>query len=268
MTSLPNGASAAARDSISPPLLRIEGLTRRFAGIVAVDRVDLEIRLGQIVSLIGPNGSGKTTLFNCVTGFLKPEAGRVWYKGGDITNQRPDKIALRGICRTFQNVRIFPGLTVLQNMLVSVQQHQEENLLARALHTARIAHLEEQAAERAMLLLKQVQLDRLADEPAHNLVYGRRKLLEFACALMPDPDLVMLDEPAAAVSTSLVDQMKAYIKLLNQQGTTFFIVEHNMGVVMDVSHRIFVLDYGRKIAEGTPGEIQADERVREAYFGR
>lgn len=250
------------------PLLTVSHLTKRFAGVVALNRVDLEIRAGAVTSLIGPNGSGKTTLFNCVTGFLRPEEGQIRYRGEVITHLRPDKIALRGICRTFQNVRIFPGLTVLDNMLVSLQQHQEDDLLQRALHTPRIRRLEAQATERARHLLAQVRLDGLRDEMANNLPYGQRKLLEFACALMPDPGLVMLDEPAAGVSTARVDQMKQFIQVLNREGKAFFIVEHNMGVVMDVSHHIIVLDYGQKIAEGPPSAIQQDARVREAYFGR
>lgn len=250
------------------PLLKVSGVTKRFAGVVALNRVDLEVQPGRVTSLIGPNGSGKTTLFNCVTGFLRPEEGRIWYQGEDITNLRPDKIALRGICRTFQNVRIFPSLTVLENMLVSVQQHQEENLLQRVLHTPRILKLEAAATERALYLLEQVQLHPLRDEAAINLPYGQRKLLEFACTLMPDPGLVMLDEPAAGVSTARVDQMKRFIQALNKEGKTFFVVEHNMGVVMDVSHHIVVLDYGVKIAEGVPSAIRQDPRVQEAYFGR
>lgn len=250
------------------PLLALSGVTKRFNGVVAVDHVDLEIRPGELVCLIGPNGSGKTTLFNCITGFLTPEEGRILLGEADITHERPDRIALRGISRTFQNVRIFPGMTVLENLLVSLQQFQEENLLLRTLHAPRIRRLDAGGIDRAMHLLELVQLADHAHEEAYNLVYGQRKLLEFACSLIPDPVLVLLDEPAAGVSTALVNQMKQLILQLNQQGKTFLVVEHNMGVVMDISQRIIVLDYGVKIAEGLPGEIQKNPQVREAYFGR
>lgn len=250
------------------PVLALDGLTKRFNGVTAVDHVDMALYDGELLSLIGPNGSGKTTLFNCVTGFLKPEEGTITFNGHDITSERPDKVALRGISRTFQNVRIFPGLTVFDNLMLALQQHQEDNLLARAVRSGRIRRLEGESAEQVDELLEQVGLTALRDEKAHNLVYGQRKMLEFACAVIPDPPLVMLDEPAAGVSTSMVDQMKAYILELNRQGKSFLVVEHNMGVVMDISQRIVVLDYGKKIAEGTPEEIQQNEQVREAYFGR
>ena len=261
-------SNSSPQTANSVPMLEVRGLTKRFDGVIAVDQVDMAIYPGELVSLIGPNGSGKTTMFNCVTGFLRPEGGHVLFRDEDITNERPDKIALRGICRTFQNVRILPSLTVFQNLMVALQQHQEDSLLNRTLRTRGIRQLEAESGERADALLEQAGLAHLRDEEAHNLVYGQRKLLEFACALIPDPDLVMLDEPAAGVSTAMVDQMKESILELNKQGKTFLVVEHNMGVVMDISQRIVVLDYGRKIAEGLPSEIQQNKLVREAYFGR
>lgn len=253
--------------SAGKPLLQVQGLVKHFSGITAVNEVDLHVDEGELVSLIGPNGSGKTTFFNCVTGFLVPDEGRVQYRGEDITGLRPDRIALKGICRTFQNVRIFPGLSVMDNLILSLQQHQEDSLLQRALRTSRIRLLEEISIERATTLLDRVGLMHMRDESAADLVYGQRKLLEFACALIPDPDLIMLDEPAAGVSTALVDRMKEHIQELHHAGKSFLLVEHNMGVVMDISQRIVVLDYGKKIAEGSPREIQDNELVREAYFG-
>lgn len=249
------------------PLLHVQDLVKRFIGVTAVDRVDMHVNKGELVSLIGPNGSGKTTFFNCVTGFLTPEEGRILYRGKDITGARPDRIALKGVCRTFQNVRIFPGLSVLDNLTLSLQQHQEDSILRRALRTARIRRLEAVAIERAEFLLEKVDLIHMRHEPAEDLVYGQRKLLEFACALAPDSELIMLDEPAAGVSTALVDRMKQHIQELHHEGKSFLLVEHNMGVVMDISQRIVVLDHGKKIAEGSPREIQDNELVREAYFG-
>ena len=250
------------------PLLEIRQLTKRFSGVVALHQVDMAIYPHERISLIGPNGSGKTTLFNCITGFYRPEEGQVIYKGKEITHERPDEISLRGITRTFQNVRIFPSLSVAENLAISLQQHQEDNLFNRIFHTGNIRHLDKETAEKVEVMLGMVGLAHLGDERAASLGYGHRKLLEFACALIPDPDLIMLDEPAAGVNTAMVDQMKRYIMQFNQQGKTFLIVEHNMGVVMDISQRIVVLDYGEKIAEGTPAEIRENPRVGEAYFGK
>ncbi len=249
-------------------LIEVQGLTKRFIGVTAVDCVDMKVYSGELVSLIGPNGSGKTTLFNCITGFLRSEEGRVVFRGRDITHERPDKIVLQGISRTFQNVRVFPSLSVLDNLLVSLQQHQEEDLWRRTFHAPKIQRLEREAVERALQLLEMIGLTDLREEPAHKLVFGQRKLLEFACALIPDPDLVLLDEPAAGVGTAMVEQMKQHILELNRAGMTFLVVEHNMGVVMDISDRIVVLDHGQKIAEGSPEAIREDPRVLEAYFGK
>lgn len=249
------------------PIFRIEGVTKRFSGVTAVDNVNINVYPGELLSIIGPNGSGKTTLFNCITGFLRPEEGKIFFNDTEITQLSPDRISLMGLGRTFQSVSVFPSLTVMENMLVSVQQHQEENNLKRIFQTRGIRKLENDAKERASSLLERVKLFDLRNELAENLVYGQRKMLEFVCALMPDPKVVMLDEPAAGVNTSMVDDMKKHILDLNAEGKTILLVEHNMGVVMDISQRIVVLDYGKKIAEGLPEEIRVNAKVQEAYFG-
>jgi len=249
-------------------LLEVRGLTKRFLGVTAVDRVDLTVEPGELVSLIGPNGSGKTTLFNCVTGYLGADGGRVLVRGRDLTNAPPHRVARLGVARTFQQVSVFPRLTALENLLVFLQQHQEESVLARLVRAPGVRRLEAAAIERARRLLDLVGLDAKAGLPAGSLSYGQRKLLAFAGALMPDPDLLLLDEPAAAVNPTMINQMKEHILGLHRQGKTVVLVEHNMDVVMDISQRVVVLDHGQKIAEGTPEAIRRDPRVIEAYFGR
>jgi ABC-type branched-subunit amino acid transport system ATPase component len=249
-------------------LLEIRGLTKRFLGVTAVDSVSFAIERGELVSLIGPNGSGKTTLFNCITGYLPSDGGTITFRGSDVTGAAPHRMSRLGIGRTFQLVSVFPRLSVLENLLVFLQQHQEESFFGRLVRSRRLRGLEAAAVERARTLLALVGLGEREAMPAGNLSYGQRKLLAFAAALMPDPELILLDEPAAAVNPTMINQMKDHIRMLHGQGKTILLVEHNMDVVMDISQRIVVLDHGQKIAEGPPEAIRRNPEVIEAYFGR
>jgi LPS export ABC transporter ATP-binding protein len=241
-------------------LLEVNKLTKRFGGITAIDNVSLQIEEGEIVGLIGPNGSGKTTLFNCISGFYRPDEGKILFNGEDITNLRMCDISKRGIARTFQLTRIFPRLSVIQNMIVA-QSHKNENILmAFRKSTTEIR-------EKALKLLKFVGLDHLKNEPAGELSYGQQKLLEFAMSLMQDPKLLLLDEPAAGINPVMIEKIKEYIREVNKKGLTIFLIEHKMDVVMDLCKRIYVLNYGKLIAEGKPKEIQENPEVLEAYLG-
>ena len=231
-------------------ILSVENVRKSFGGVTAVNGVSLTLETGHIYGLIGPNGSGKTTLFNCVTGLERLDAGRVIFQRDRIDHLRPSAIARRGIGRTFQVIRVFPELTALENLLVVTRG-------ARA-----------DAERRGRELLEFVRLGGLAGEYAGNLSYGQQKLVEFVRMLMTDPTLILLDEPAAGVNRTLLNDLLDAVARLRDAGKTVLLVEHDMKVVMGLCETVFVLDHGEKIAEGPPGAIQADERVIEAYFGR
>ena len=231
-------------------ILDVRGVSKRFGGVAAVQRCSLALESGKIFSLVGPNGSGKTTLFNLITGVERLDEGEIYFKGERIDHLLPHKIVRRGVGRTFQLIRVFPELTALENLLVVSRQDWE---LSR---------------RRALELLTFVKLDQLRGEFAGNLSYGQQRLLEFARVLMIDPDLILLDEPAAGINRSLLNDLLSAIRDLRASGKTVLIVEHDMKVVMDLSEKIFVLDHGEKLTEGTPETILKDERVMEAYFGR
>jgi branched-chain amino acid transport system ATP-binding protein len=232
------------------PVLTVDGLRKSFGGVAAVHGVSLALEAGRIYGLIGPNGSGKTTLFNCITGLERLDAGRVVFKHERIDHLKPSAIARRGVGRTFQVIRVFPELTALENLLVVTRG-------ARA-----------EAERRGREMLRFVKLEGLADEYAGNLSYGQQKLVEFVRVLMTDPTLILLDEPAAGVNRTLLNDLLSAVARLRDEGRTILLVEHDMKVVMSLCETVFVLDHGEKIAEGPPGLIQSDERVIEAYFGR
>jgi ABC-type branched-subunit amino acid transport system ATPase component len=224
-------------------VLEVRGVRKSFGGVTAVNDVSLTLDSGRIYGLIGPNGSGKTTLFNCVTGLERPEAGTIILDGTRIDGRKPHQIARRGVGRTFQVIRVFPELTALENLLVVTRGARAE-------------------------LLRFVKLEGLAGEYAGNLSYGQQKLVEFVRVLMTDPALILLDEPAAGVNRTLLNDLLEAVGRLRDRGKTILLVEHDMKVVMGLCETVFVLDHGEKIAEGPPGLIQADDRVIEAYFGR
>lgn len=247
-------------DAVPAPILRTEGLTRRFGGLTAVDGVDLAVPDGEIVGLIGPNGSGKTTLFDCVTGRLDPDGGAVYLDGREITDWPEHRVAGAGLYRTFQDTRVYDGMTVEDNVLVSAS----EGSLGAVFRPP-----DETTGQRARDLLEYVGLLELRNVEAERLSFGQRKLLEFAMVLMAQPDVLLLDEPAGGINPTMIDRLLDYIRETNErEAVTIFLIEHNMDVVMDVADRIYVLAHGEKIAEGTPDEIRTDDRVIDAYLGR
>jgi neutral amino acid transport system ATP-binding protein len=240
-------------------LLRTESLTRRFGGITAVRDCSIEVEEGSITGLIGPNGSGKTTLFNLITGIYPPNEGDVFFRGERVTGQLPHRICHRGVSRTFQITRLFWDLTVLENMIVPIRQVGFRPLLGPGMFR--------EEEERAMSLLGRMGLAHLRDEPARKLSFGQQKLLELAAVLMSEPEMVMLDEPTGGINPTMISFLIELIRELNGGAMTFLVVEHNMAVVMELSHRVLVMDQGTKLAEGEPREVREDPRVLEAYLG-
>lgn len=250
------------------PVLSLQNVTKRFGGLVAVNNVSLTLEKGDLAGLIGPNGAGKTTIFNLLTGVYAPTEGSILFNGQELSGKKPYQIAKLGVCRTFQNIRLFPDLTVLDNVRTAASTQECAGLFSTVFRTARFAREEAKVTAEAKRLLKLMNLDALQNETARNLPYGDQRRLEIARALATKPELLLLDEPAAGMNPQESSDLMHLIRRLRDEfGLTILLIEHDMTVVMGVCEKITVLVYGQPIAHGTPAEIRGNSRVIEAYLG-
>lgn len=257
---------------MSEPILNVSGMSMHFGGIRAVDQVDLDIRRGEIVALIGPNGAGKTTFFNCLTGIYNPTAGDIMLnppqaKPVRINGLKPNKVTEKGMARTFQNIRLFQNMTVLENVMIGRHCRTSSFIAGAVFRTQHNRREEREIIERSYQILQKVGLEDMVNENASNLSYGAQRRLEIARALATDPFLLLLDEPAAGMNPQETNDLDELITRIRDDGLSVLLIEHDMKLVMSISDRIFVMDYGKKIAQGTPEAVRANPAVIKAYLG-
>jgi branched-chain amino acid transport system ATP-binding protein len=248
-------------------LLTIQNLTKQFGGLTAVNRLDLNVERGSLAGLIGPNGAGKTTVFNLITGFMRPTSGKILLGGEDITGRKPHKIAKKGVVRTFQTTSVFPDLTVRQNLMAACHLEPQFGFWESVFQLGRARRAQRMRSERANEILHFVGLDVFSDWPARTLAHGQQRILGIGMALAAEPDVLLLDEPVCGMNAQEVGEARTIIERIWENGVTIILIEHNMGLTMSLCQRVTVLNFGNKIAEGSPDEISRDEDVIQAYLG-
>ncbi|HID02853.1 MAG TPA: ABC transporter ATP-binding protein [Desulfobacterales bacterium] len=258
---------------MSEAILNVKGLTKNFGGIKAIDNVDLDIHPGEIVALIGPNGAGKTTFFNCLTGIYTPSAGDITLRNAEngketrLNGMKPNKITKQGMARTFQNIRLFPTMSVLENVMIGRHCRTKASIFGAVFRNSATRREEEEIIDMSYDILKKVGLHKQVDEEARNLSYGAQRRLEIGRALATEPFLLLLDEPAAGMNPKETEALVGLIREICKDGHSILLIEHDMKLVMSLSDRVFVMDYGKKIAQGTPEEVRSNPAVIKAYLG-